>query len=167
MGNTARPPTRCAPERAYNTAQGEAGMSFMSEFKEFAMKGNVVDLAVGVIIGAAFGKIVDSIVKDLIMPVVGKIFGGLDFSNYFVRLSDPPAGYTGPMTYEALSKAGVPLFAYGNFITVAINFIILAFIIFFMIKQINRLKSAPPPAPAAPPEDVVLLREIRDALNRR
>lgn len=142
-------------------------MSFMSEFKEFAMKGNVVDLAVGVIIGAAFGKIVDSVVKDLIMPIVGRLLGGLDFSNYFIKLADPPAGYNGPMTYEALSKAGVPLFAYGNFITVAINFIILAFIIFMMIKQINRLKKEePPPAPAAPPEDVVLLREIRDALKR-
>lgn len=142
-------------------------MGFASEFKEFAMKGNVVDLAVGVIIGAAFGKIVDSVVKDLIMPVVGRVIGGLDFSNYFIKLSDPPAGYNGPMTYEALSKAGVPLFAYGNFLTVAINFIILAFIIFVMIKQINRLKKEAPPAPpAAPPEDVVLLREIRDALKK-
>ena len=142
-------------------------MSFSSEFKEFAMKGNVVDLAVGVIIGAAFGKIVDSIVKDLIMPVVGRLFGGLDFSNYFVMLAAPPAGYNGPMTYEALTKAGVPLFAYGNFITVGINFIILAFIIFVMVKQINRMKKdAPPPAPGATPEDVVLLREIRDALRK-
>lgn len=142
-------------------------MSFTSEFKEFAMKGNVVDLAIGVIIGAAFGKIVDSIVKDLIMPVVGRLIGGLDFSNYFVTLAAPPAGYSGPMTYEALSKAGVPLFAYGNFITVAINFIILAFIIFVMVKQINRLKKdAPPAPPAAPPEDVVLLREIRDSLKK-
>ena len=140
-------------------------MSFASEFKEFAMKGNVVDLAVGVIIGAAFAKIVDSMVKDLIMPIAGKIFGGLDFSNYFLMLSSPPAGYTGPTTYEALSKAGVPLFAYGNFITVAINFILLAFIIFLMIKQINRLKKAPAPTPVTP-EDVVLLREIRDSLRR-
>ena len=142
-------------------------MGFATEFKEFAMKGNVVDLAVGVIIGAAFGKIVDSIVKDLIMPIVGRVIGGLDFSNYFIKLSDPPAGYSGPMTYEALSKAGVPLFAYGNFITVGINFIILAFIIFMMVKQINRLKKEAPPAPpAATPEDVVLLREIRDALKK-
>ena len=144
-------------------------MGFATEFKEFAMKGNVVDLAVGVIIGAAFGKIVDSIVKDLIMPLVGRVLGGLDFSNYFVMLSPPPANFSGPMTYEALTKAGVPLFAYGNFITVAINFVILAFIIFLMIKQINRLKltaSAPPAPPAAPPEDVVLLREIRDALKK-
>ena len=115
-------------------------MSFFSEFKEFATKGNVVDLAVGVIIGAAFGKIVDSLVKDLIMPVVGRVFGGLDFSNYFVMLASPPPNYNGPMTYEALTKAGVPLFAYGNFLTVALNFIILAFIIFLMVKQINRLR---------------------------
>ncbi len=140
-------------------------MGFASEFKEFAVKGNVVDLAVGVIIGAAFGKIVDSLVKDLIMPVVGKIFGGLDFSNYFIKLADGPKDI--PQTYEALTKAGVPLFAYGNFITVAINFVILAFIIFLMVKQINRLKNAAPPAPAAPPEDVVLLREIRDLLKER
>jgi large conductance mechanosensitive channel len=139
-------------------------MSFMSEFKEFAMKGNVVDLAVGVIIGAAFGKIVDSIVKDLIMPVVGKIFGGLEFTNYFIKLSDGPAGI--PQTYEALTKAGVPVFAYGNFITVAINFIILAFIIFMMIKQINRLKTNTVNTPPPPPEDTVLLREIRDALKK-
>jgi large conductance mechanosensitive channel len=142
-------------------------MSFASEFRQFALKGNVIDLAVGVIIGAAFGKIVDSIVKDLIMPVVGRLFGGLDFSNYFVMLSSPPPNYNGPMTYEALTKAGVPLFAYGNFITVAINFVILAFIIFMMIKQINRLKltaiASPPPAT---PEDVLLLREIRDALKK-
>ena len=141
-------------------------MSFASEFKEFAMKGNVVDLAVGVIIGAAFGKIVDSIVKDLIMPIVGKLFGGLDFSSYFIALGNLPADYKGPMTYEALSKAGVPLFAYGNFITVAMNFIILAFIIFIMVKQINRMKSQAPPAPVAAAEDVLLLREIRDSLKK-
>jgi large conductance mechanosensitive channel len=141
-------------------------MSFASEFREFAIKGSVVDLAVGVIIGAAFGKIVDSLVKDIIMPIVGAIFGGLDFSNYFIMLKSPPAGYSGPMTYEALSKAGVPLVAYGNFITVAINFLILAFIIFLMVKQINRLKRQTPPAPAAPPEEVTLLREIRDAVRR-
>jgi len=142
-------------------------MGFASEFKEFAMKGNVVDLAVGVIIGAAFGKIVDSIVKDLIMPIVGRLIGGLDFSSYFVMLSNPPADFKGPMTYEALTKAGVPLFAYGNFITVALNFIILAFIIFMMVKQINRLKKNAPAAPPAPtPEDVMLLREIRDSLKK-
>jgi len=142
-------------------------MSISSEFKAFAMKGNVVDLAVGVIIGAAFGKIVDSIVRDLVMPVVGKLFGGLDFSNYFVQLGSLPADYKGAMTYEALSKAGVPLFAYGNFITVAANFVILAFIIFMMVKQVNRMKSEAPPAPpAAPAEDVLLLREIRDSLKK-
>ena len=141
-------------------------MSIASEFKEFAMKGNVVDLAVGVIIGAAFGKIVDSIVKDLIMPIVGKLFGGLDFSNYFIMLSNPPADYKGAMTYDALTKAGVPLFAYGNFITVAINFIILAFIIFMMVKQINRLKKDTLQAAPPTPEEVVLLREIRDSLKK-
>jgi large conductance mechanosensitive channel len=144
-------------------------MSFASEFKEFAMKGNVVDLAVGVIIGAAFGKIVDSMVKDLIMPIVGKIFGGLDFSNYFILLGNPPADFKGAMTYADLSKAGVPMLSYGNFITVAVNFIILAFIIFMMIRQINRMKANVPPPPAAPvptPEDVMLLREIRDALRK-
>jgi len=141
-------------------------MSFASEFREFAIKGSVVDLAVGVIIGAAFGKIVDSVVKDMVMPLVGRVFGTVDFSNWFVMLGTLPPGYTGPMTYEALTKAGVPLFAYGNFITVALNFVILAFIIFLMVKQINRLKrEAPPPAPATP-EDVVLLREIRDALRK-
>ncbi len=109
-------------------------MSFTSEFKEFAMKGNVVDLAVGVIIGGAFGKIVDSIVGDLIMPLVGKLLGGLDFSNYFIALS----GQTATNLADA-KKAGA-VFAYGSFITVAINFVILAFIIFMMVKQINRLR---------------------------
>ncbi len=140
-------------------------MSFATEFKEFATKGNVVDLAVGVIIGAAFAKIVDSLVKDLIMPIVGRIFGGLDFSNYFVVLAPPP-NYTGPMTYEALTKAGVPLFAYGNFLTVLLNFLILAFIIFLMVRQINHLRRAAPPSAPATPEDTVLLREIRDSLRR-
>ncbi len=140
-------------------------MSMMKEFKEFAVKGNVMDLAVGVIIGAAFGKIVDSIVGDLIMPVVGAIFGKLDFSNLFIVLGTVPAG-TGT-TLDALKKAGVPVLAYGNFITVAVNFMILAFIIFIMVKQINRLKNAEPaPAPAPTPEDVLLLREIRDNLKK-
>ena len=141
-------------------------MSFMSEFREFAVKGNVVDLAVGVIIGGAFGKIVDSLVKDVIMPLVGAVFGKVDFSNWFIVLGPIPAGYNGPMTYDALTKAGVPLLAYGNFITVVINFIILAFIIFLMVRAINRLRRETPPAPAAPPEEVVLLREIRDSLRR-
>ena len=142
-------------------------MSFASEFREFAVKGNVIDLAVGVIIGGAFGKIVDSVVKDLIMPVVGRIFGTLDFSNWFVPLGNPPSGYGGPMTYEALTKAGVPLLAYGNFITVAINFLILAFVIFLMVKQINRLKRETPPPTKTTPEDVMLLREIRDVLKKQ
>ncbi|TMH30743.1 MAG: large conductance mechanosensitive channel protein MscL [Betaproteobacteria bacterium] len=141
-------------------------MSFAKEFREFAVKGSVVDLAVGVIIGGAFGRIVDSLVKDIIMPVVGRLVGGLDFSSWFIMLAPPPPGYNGPMTYEALTKAGVPLFAYGNFITVAVNFFILAFIIFLMVKQINRLRSVEPPAPPAPPEEVMLLREIRDAVKR-
>jgi len=142
-------------------------MSFMHEFREFALKGSVVDLAVGVIIGAAFGKIVDSIVKDLIMPVVGRLFGGLDFSTWFIMLGPLPPGYSGPMTYDALTKAGVPLFAYGNFITVAINFIILAFIIFLMVRAINKLKREQPSSPPPPPEQIELLRQIRDALVKR
>jgi large conductance mechanosensitive channel len=140
-------------------------VGFATEFKEFAIKGNVVDLAVGVIIGGAFGKIVDSVVTDLIMPLVGLAIGGLDFSNYYVQLSGAPA-----TTLAEARKAGA-VFAYGNFLTVALNFMILAVIIFLMIKQINRLKAAniPAPVPAAPaptPEDVLLLREIRDALKR-
>ena len=126
----------------------------------------MIDLAVGVIIGAAFGKIVDSVVGDLIMPVVSAIFGKLDFSSLFIVLGQAPAGTA--MTLDALRKAGVPVFAYGNFITTAVNFAILAFIIFLMIQQINRLKRQDAPAPAAPavtPEDVVLLREIRDSLK--
>lgn len=140
-------------------------MSFMSEFREFAVKGNVVDLAVGVIIGAAFGKIVDSIVNDLIMPVVGRLFGNLNFADMFVALKDIPPGTT--MTLDAVKKAGVPVFAYGNFITIALNFAILAFIIFLMVKQINRLKKeTPPPATPVTPEDTTLLREIRDSLKK-
>ena len=141
-------------------------MSFMSEFKEFAVKGNAIDLAVGVIIGAAFGKIVDSIVSDLIMPVAGRVVGGLDFSNYFIPLKEVPPGM--PMTLADMKKAGIPVFAYGDFLTVLLNFIILALIIFIMVRQINRLKKAPPSAaPPAPPEDIQLLREIRDSLKAR
>lgn len=142
-------------------------MGMLQEFREFAVKGNVIDLAVGVIIGGAFGKIVDSVVSDLILPVVGLVFGKLDFSNLFLVLGEVPAGTA--MTLDALKKAGVPVFAYGSFITVAVNFVILAFIIFMMIKQINRLKReapAPAAAPAPTPEDIVLLREIRDSLKR-
>lgn len=145
-------------------------MRMMQEFREFAIKGNVMDLAVGVIIGGAFGKIVDSIVTDLVMPLVGAAFGKLDFSNLFIVLGKVPEGTLS--TLDALKKAGVPVFAYGHFITVSVNFLILAFIIFLMIKQMNRLKRevSPPDAPAPeipppPPEDVVLLREIRDSLH--
>ena len=143
-------------------------MGMVAEFREFAMKGSVMDLAVGVIIGGAFGKIVDSVVNDLIMPVVGLVFGKLDFSNLFVVLGAVPPGTA--TTLDGLKKAGVPVFAYGSFITVAVNFIILAFIIFMMVKQMNRLRReappAPAPAPAPTPEDVLLLREIRDSLKK-
>jgi large conductance mechanosensitive channel len=137
----------------------------MQEFKEFALKGNVMDLAVGVIIGGAFGKIVDSVVGDLIMPIVSKIFGGLDFSSYYIGLAGQAAG----LPLAEAKKAGAVL-AYGNFITIALNFVILAFIIFMMVKQMNRMKreapAAAPAAPAAPAEDVLLLREIRDSLRK-
>ena len=136
-------------------------MSFISEFKEFAVKGNVMDLAVGVIIGGAFGKIVDSVVGDLIMPIVGMVFGNVDFSNKFI----PLAGQTAATLVEA-KKAGA-VFAYGNFITILFNFLILAFIIFLMVKQMNKLKREVPAAPPAPTaEDVLLLREIRDSLKK-
>ena len=142
-------------------------MGMMQEFKEFAMKGNVMDLAVGVIIGGAFGKIVDSMVNDLIMPLIAFVMGGkLDFSGMFVVLGTVPPDTA--MTLDALKKAQVPVFAYGNFLTILVNFFILAFIIFMMIKQMNRLRkeepAAPPPAPETP-EDIVLLREIRDSLR--
>lgn len=142
-------------------------MSFVTEFKEFAVKGNAMDLAIGVIIGAAFGKIVDSIVKDLIMPIVGAVFGGFDFSNMYIALGTVPEGVAS--TLAAVKEANVPVLAYGNFLTILINFIILAFIVFMLVRQINRLKKDAPPAPAAPaptPEDVVLLREIRDSLKK-
>jgi large conductance mechanosensitive channel len=138
-------------------------MSMIEEFKAFAMKGNVVDLAVGVIIGGAFGKIVDSAVQDLIMPVVGAIFGGLDFSKFFWVLGSNPDKLS---NLADLKKAGVATFAYGNFITILINFIILAFIIFLMIKAMNKARKAAEPPPAPTPEDVVLLREIRDSLKK-
>ncbi|WP_233863357.1 large conductance mechanosensitive channel protein MscL [Paraburkholderia adhaesiva] len=144
-------------------------MSMIQEFKEFAVKGNVMDLAVGVIIGGAFSTIVNSVVKDLIMPVIGAITGGLDFSNMFVRLGHVPATYKGnPDSYKDLQTAGVAVFGYGSFLTAVINFIILAFIIFLMVKFINKLRKpdeAPAAEPAPTPEDVVLLREIRDSLK--
>ena len=143
-------------------------MGMVQEFREFAMKGNVMDLAVGVIIGGAFGKIVDSVVGDLIMPLIAWIMGGkLDFSGMFIVLGSVPEG--AEMTLTALKKAQVPVFAYGNFITIVVNFIILAFIIFMMVKQVNRLRKAEPavaPEPPPPPEDVLLLREIRDSLKK-
>ena len=140
-------------------------MGMLQEFKDFAVKGNVMDIAVGVIIGAAFGKIVDSVVGDLIMPVVGRVVGGLDFSSFFIALSAVPPDVA--MNLDALKKAGIPVFAYGSFITILINFVILAFIIFMLVKWINKLKAeAPPPPAAADPEEVVLLRQIRDSLQK-
>jgi large conductance mechanosensitive channel len=135
----------------------------LKEFKAFAVRGNVVDLAAGVIIGAAFGKIVDSAVNDLIMPIVAAFFGHLDFSNFFLVLGKAPEGTA--MTLDAIKKAGVPVFAYGNFITVTVNFVILAFIIYLMIKQINKLKGDLP-AKAEIKEEVLLLRDIRDRLTK-
>ncbi len=140
-------------------------MSFSSEFKEFAVKGNAMDLAIGVIIGAAFAKIVDSIVKDLIMPVVGAVFGGFDFANLFITLDTVPPGVERNLT--ALKEAGVPVLAYGNFLTILVNFLILALIVFMLVRMINRMKKEAPPAdPVTTPEDVLLLREIRDNLKK-
>ena len=140
-------------------------MGMIQEFKEFAVKGNVVDLAVGVIIGGAFGKIVDSLVGDVIMPMIGAVTGGLDFSNHFL----PLAGQTATTLAEA--KKGGAVLAWGSFLTISVNFLILSFIIFMMVKQISRLRGATPPAAPAesapPAEDIVLLREIRDALSQR
>jgi large conductance mechanosensitive channel len=146
-------------------------MGMLQEFRDFAVKGNVIDLAVGVIIGGAFGKIVDSLVNDIIMPIVGKIFGGLNFTEKFIMLAPPSKPLEGIASYDTLTKAGANLFAYGNFITILINFIILAFIIFQMVKAFNKAKgnanldaAAAPPPPT--PEDVLLLREIRDSLKK-
>jgi large conductance mechanosensitive channel len=136
----------------------------LKEFQAFALRGNVIDLAIGVIIGAAFGKIVDSAVNDLIMPIVAAFLGHLDFSNLFIVLGPAPADMA--MTLDAMKKAGVPVFAYGNFITVAVNFLILAVIIFLMIRQINKLKGDNTPKAAAPKEEVLLLRDIRDSLKK-
>lgn len=140
-------------------------MAVLKEFRDFAVKGNVIDLAVGVIIGAAFGKIVESLVNDIVMPVISSLFGGhIDFTNLFIVLGNIPAGI--PRTYDALKKAGIPIFAYGNFITISINFIILAFVIFQMIKIVNKIRLIDTPAEPPTPEDVVLLREIRDSLKK-
>ena len=140
-------------------------MGVLQEFRDFAVKGNVIDLAVGVIIGGAFGKIVDSLVNDIVMPVISTILGGhIDFTNLFVVLGHPPEGI--PRTFEALKKAGVPIFAYGNFITISINFILLAFVIFQMVKLVNKIRAVDiQPAPHLS-EDTALLREIRDYLKK-
>ena len=139
-------------------------MAVLKEFREFAVKGNVVDLAVGIIIGGAFGKIVDSLVNDIVMPVISSLLGGkIDFTNLFIVLGNVPDGV--PRTFDALKKAGIPIFAYGNFITILINFILLAFVIFQMVKVVNRIRSAEAPPPAITPEEVILLREIRDSLQ--
>jgi len=141
-------------------------MAVLKEFREFAVKGNVVDLAVGIIIGGAFGKIVDSLVNDIVMPVISSLLGGkIDFTNLFIVLGNVPDGI--PRTFDALKKAGIPIFAYGNFITIAMNFILLAFVIFQMVKVVNRIRSAEAPPPAVTPEDIILLREIRDSLQSK
>ncbi|MCF8166630.1 MAG: large conductance mechanosensitive channel protein MscL [Rhodoferax sp.] len=141
-------------------------MAVLKEFRQFAVKGNVVDLAVGIIIGGAFGKIVDSLVNDIVMPVISSLLGGkIDFTNLFIVLGNVPDGI--PRTFDALKKAGIPIFAYGNFITISINFILLAFVIFQMVKVVNRIRAAEAPPPAVTPEDIVLLREIRDSLQSK
>ena len=141
-------------------------MAVLKEFREFAVKGNVVDLAVGIIIGGAFGKIVDSLVNDIVMPVSSSLLGGkIDFTNLFIVLGNVPDGV--PRTFDALKKAGIPIFTYGNFITISINFILLAFVIFQMVKVVNRIRSAEAPPPTVTPEDIILLREIRDSLQSK
>ena len=140
-------------------------MGILKEFRVFAVKGSVIDLAVGVIIGGAFGKIVDSLVNDIVMPVISTLLGGhIDFTNLFIVLGSVPDGV--PKTYDALKKAGVPIFAYGNFITISINFILLAFVIFQMVKLVNKIRATDAPPPPPTPEDIVLLREIRDSLKK-
>jgi len=140
-------------------------MAVLKEFRDFAVKGNVIDLAVGVIIGGAFGKIVDSLVNDIVMPIISTLLGGhIDFTNLFLILGKVPEGI--PRTLDALKRAGVPIFAYGNFITISVNFILLAFVIFQMVKIVNKIRTIDrPPAPSEP-EDIVLLREIRDSLKK-
>jgi len=141
--------------------------SIMKEFRAFAVKGNVIDLAVGVIIGGAFGKIVDSLVNDIVMPLISSLLGGrIDFTNLFIVLGSVPDNV--PRTFDALKKVGVPIFAYGNFITILINFILLALVIFQMVKIVNKIRlqdEEPKPAPPTP-EDIALLREIRDSLKK-
>lgn len=147
----------------------------LKDFQSFIARGNVLDLAVGVIIGAAFGNITKSLTDDVIMPVIGAIFGGVDFSGYFLRLGPVPAGYTGSLSnYAALKEAGAPLLGFGQFVTVVINFLILAFIVFLLVRSVNRMmtrlekqKAEGTAAPAADPADVILLREIRDELKAR
>ena len=140
-------------------------MGVLKEFRDFAVKGSVIDLAVGVIIGGAFGKIVDSLVNDIVMPVISTLLGGhIDFTNLFIVLGSVPDNV--PKTYDALKKAGVPIFAYGNFITISINFILLAFVIFQMVKVVNKIRATDAPPPPPTPEDIVLLREIRDSLKK-
>ena len=137
----------------------------IKEFRAFAVRGNVVDLAVGVIIGGAFGKIVDSLVNDIVMPLISTLLGGrIDFTNLFIVLGTVPENI--PRTFDALKKAGVPIFAYGNFITISINFILLAFVIFQMVKIINKIRDEQPKQTPPTPEDIVLLREIRDSLKK-
>ena len=137
----------------------------MKEFRAFAVRGNVVDLAVGVIIGGAFGKIVDSLVNDIVMPLISTLLGGrIDFTNLFVVLGTVPDNV--PRTFDALKKAGIPIFAYGNFITISINFILLAFVIFQMVKIINKIRDEEPKPTPPTPEDIALLREIRDSLKK-
>ncbi len=141
--------------------------NIMKEFRAFAVKGNVIDLAVGVIIGGAFGKIVDSLVNDIVMPLISSLLGGrIDFTNLFIVLGTVPDNI--PRTFDALKKAGVPIFAYGNFITISINFILLAFVIFQMVKIVNKIRLQDEgPKPNTPtPEDIILLREIRDSLKQ-
>lgn len=142
-------------------------MGLISEFKTFINRGNVMDLAIGVIIGGAFATITKSLTDDLIMPVVGYVFGGADFSGYFIRLGDLPAGFKGnPESYADLKAAGVAMFGWGEFLTVFVNFLILAFVIFLLVKAVNKLMPKPEEAPAATPEEVLLLREIRDNLKK-
>ena len=139
-------------------------MSVLKEFQDFAVKGNVIDLAVGVIIGGAFGKIVDSLVNDIVMPVISTLLGGhIDFTNLFIVLGNAPEGV--PRTFDALKKAGVPIFAYGNFITISINFILLAFVIFQMVRIVNKIRAIDSMPTKSAPEDIILLREIRDSLK--